>query len=110
MLKRIEVLLERNRDKSQPPSQQEIDDVYTDACATILTLESQRAVADRELAGLLSAGSDHPAQVKAAREAARRRHGVEADLLALRALAASLSTAAEWSRDPLSHDVRHLMR
>ena len=39
---RIEALLERYRGHESSPSQQEINDLYTDGCAAVLALETER--------------------------------------------------------------------
>jgi hypothetical protein len=108
VLERVERVLAPHRGAPHSPSPREIDDVYTDACATILTLESERAELDRALTSLLEEDGDDPAAVKQARELARRREDVGHELAALRALAASLSTAAEWARDPMYTEARDL--
>lgn len=101
VLDRLERLLEQRGERDLVPSQQEIDDLYTDACAAVLVLEGERLGIERHLAGASGTGCD---------ELARRREQTDAELSALKSLSRFLRTAAEWSRDPASKDLPALNR
>jgi hypothetical protein len=105
VMDRIEAVLGRHRMLSAAASRQEIDDLYTDACAMILTVEGERIEVDRMLNALLADSSDDPGLVRRSRDLAQRRADIDRDLASLRSIAAGLATAAEWMRDPASAEV-----
>ena len=106
---RIEELLARHRTGAEPPSMAEIDALYTDVCAMLLTLEAQRAEADRKLAPALAESEGSAGAGPTAAELARRRAELDDELAALRPLAASLATAAEWTRHPMAEEATDLL-
>lgn len=108
VMDRIEAVLGRHRALSVSASRQEIDDLYTDACAMVLTVEGERIEVDRRLNALLEEGSEDPSVVRRCRDLAQRRNSLDIDLASLRSIAAGLSTAAEWMRDPAAEDARLL--
>jgi hypothetical protein len=109
VLERIERVLARHRHDSEPPSPQEIDDLYTDACAMILTLEAERAELERRLAAMaLDDSVEGKESIRRARALGGRRGEIDRELAALRPLAAHLSTASDWVRDPLAREAEHL--
>src|SRR5919112_718277 len=63
---RIEALLERYRGQPTSPSQQEINDLYTDGCAAVLQLETERLRVKRRMT---AAAIDSATDPDAAREA-----------------------------------------
>ena len=99
---RVEQVLERRRRGQGLPTQQEIDDLYTDACATVLFLEAKRSGLERRLAEASAGDSEDAAVVRSSRELARRSVQIDSDLRELRVLVRSLGTAADWARDPAS--------
>src|SRR5215211_3493584 len=108
VMERIEHVLARHRGLSATASQQEIDDLYTDACAMILTVEGERLDVDRRLTALLESESDDPRNVRRSRDLAQRRVRLERELASLRSITAGLATAAEWMRDPASAEAGRL--
>jgi hypothetical protein len=98
VLDRVEEVLERHRRGPDPPTQQEIDDVYTDACATLLLLEGERASVERRLSEAAAAGADDATVIRTSRDLARRRVQIDDNLLALRMLTHGLSSAVNGSR------------
>src|SRR5215212_1780145 len=63
----IEALLERYRGQESSPSQREINDLYTDDCAAVLALETERLRVKRRMT---AAALDAVEDPDAAREAA----------------------------------------
>jgi hypothetical protein len=108
VMDRVEHLLSRHRRLSGTASLQEIDDLYTDACAMILQAESERMEMDRQLTDLLDDVSEDPAVVRRSRDLAQRRAQLQRDLVSLRSIAAGLGTASEWLRDPASDEASQL--
>ena len=106
---RVERVLERHRRGQGLPTQQEIDDLYTDACATVLFLEAKRSGLERRLAEAGALEGDDPATVRSSRELARRSVQIDSDLRELRSLVRSLGTAADWARDPASAEAHSLI-
>ena len=93
-------MIARNRERGGRPVPKEIDDLYTDACAMVLELESERMDLDRRLTGApTEAGRDN---------LARRRTELIGELRQLRVLTTHLSTASEWMREPESAQVDEL--
>lgn len=106
---RIDAMLSRHRALPAAANRQEIDDLYTDACAMILTAEGERMEVDRELTAVLKGDVDDAEAIRHSRDLAQRRVVLDRDLAALRSIAAGLSTAAEWMRDPASGEVSELV-
>ena len=98
VLDRVDQILERHRRAPETATQQEIDDVYTDACATLLLLEGERAAIERRLGEAAAAGGDDASVIRTSRDLARRRIQIDENLMALRLLAHGLSNAANRSR------------
>jgi len=96
---RIEALLERYRGEESSPSQREINDLYTDGCAAVLALETERLRTKRRMtAAALDAGEDP----EAAREAASLAlHGDElvVELAKLKRLVKELRAAVDYAQD-----------
>jgi len=110
VMDRIEAVLSRHRALSATASREEIDDLYTDACAMILTIEGERMEVDRSLTEVLHEASEHPEAVRRSRDLAQRRVALDGELASLRSIAAGLSTASEWMRDPASAEVSQLAK
>ena len=98
---RIEELIARNRDRDGRPVREEIDELYTDACAMALALESERMDIDRRLRGARNGTSPG--------DLSRRGAEIARELRELRELIAHLSTAAEWMREPESAEIDDLL-
>jgi hypothetical protein len=108
VMNRVEHLLSRHRRLSAAASLQEIDDLYTDACAMILTAETERMEINRDLTDLLEDVSEDLAVVRRSRDLAQRLAQLDRDLVSLRSIAAGLGTASEWMRDPASDEASQL--
>lgn len=110
MLQRLDQILARHRAAADLPTQQEIDDLYTDACATALLLQGERVAVGRRLSDAAAEIFDEADLVRRSRDLARRQAQIDEELAALKSLVRSLSTAAEWARAPASADVADLLR
>ena len=97
---RVEELIARTRERGGQPLRDEIDNLYTDACAMLLSVESERMDVDRLLAG--------PAEGKSRERLAGRRAEIAGELRDLRSITAHLSTASEWLREPEAAEVENL--
>jgi hypothetical protein len=106
VMDRIEAVLSRHRALSATASRQEIDDLYTDACAMILTVEGERMEVDRLLTVAVRETEDDRDAIRRSRDLAQRRVALDRDLASLRSIAAGLATAAEWMRDPAAEEAR----
>ena len=95
---RVERVLDRHVGERDRPTQQEIDDLYTDACATVLLLEGELTSVERRLAAAADAGAEDAVTIRRSRDLARRRAQIGANLVALRVLVDRLHTAAAERR------------
>lgn len=96
---RIEALLERYRGDESSPSQREINDLYTDGCAAVLALETERLRTKRRMT---AAALDAVEDPDAAREAAALAlHGDElvVELAKLKQLVKELRAAVDYAQD-----------
>ena len=96
---RIEALLERHRGQTTRPSQQEINDLYTDGCAAVLALETERLRVKRRMT---AAAIDSAADPDAAREAsnlATRSAELIDELARLKRLVKQLRAAVDWAQE-----------
>ena len=96
---RIETLLDRYRGQISSPSQREINDLYTDGCAAVLALETERLRVKRRMT---AAALDSLEDPNAAREAARL--ALQADelvfeLAQLKQLVRQLRAAVDYAQD-----------
>jgi DNA-binding response OmpR family regulator len=95
---RIEALLTRHRGQPTSPSQQEINDLYTDGCAVVLALETERLRVKRRMT---AAAIDSANDVKAARDAAalaQRGDELVDELASLKQLVKQLRAAVDWAQ------------
>ena len=96
---RIEALLERHRGHSTRPSQQEINDLYTDGCAAVLTLETERLRVKRRMtAAAFDSATDPDAAREAAALAARSDEIID-ELARLKQLVRQLRAAVDWAQE-----------
>ena len=96
---RIETLLDRHRRRSTRPSQQEINDLYTDGCAAVLALETERLRVKRRMtAAAFDSATDSEAAQEAATLAARSAEIVD-ELANLKALVRQLRAAVDWAQE-----------
>jgi ABC-type phosphate transport system auxiliary subunit len=96
---RIEALLARHRGVPTSPSQQEINDLYTDGCAAVLALETERLRVKRRMT---AAAIDSAGDADAAREAsslAMRGDELVDELARLKQLVKQLRAAVDWAQD-----------
>lgn len=96
---RIESLLDRHRGRSSRPTQQEINDLYTDGCAAVLALETERLRVKRRMtAAAFDSATDPEAAQEAASLAARSATIVD-ELANLKALVRQLRAAVDWAQE-----------
>jgi hypothetical protein len=96
---RIEALLGRYRGQESSPSQQEINDLYTDGCAAVLALETERLRVKRRMT---AAALDSAEDLEAAREAATlamRSDELVVELARLKQLVKELRAAVDYAQD-----------
>lgn len=96
---RIETLLDRYRGQIASPSQQEINDLYTDGCAAVLALETQRLRVKRRMT---AAALDSVEDRDAAREAASlalMADELVVELAHLKQLVRQLRAAVDYAQD-----------
>jgi hypothetical protein len=96
---RIEALLGRYRGQESSPSQQEINDLYTDGCAAVLALETERLRVKRRMT---AAAIDSVEDADAAREAAAlalRGDELIVELARLKHLVKELRAAVDYAQD-----------
>jgi len=95
---RIETLLGRYRGQESSPSQREINDLYTDGCAAVLALETERLRVKRRLT---AAAIDSAEDLEAAREAsalAIRSDELIVELARLKKLVKELRAAVDYAQ------------
>ena len=96
---RIEALLERYRGQESSPSQREINDLYTDGCAAVLALETERLRVKRRMtAAALDSVEDHEAARDAAALALRGDELV-LELAQLKQLVKQLRAAVDYTQE-----------
>ena len=106
---RAEALIARYRQGPAVASPREIDDLYTEACATALVLGGERLDVERRLEHAIIDASEDAIVIRRSRDLAKRRAEIDDELSALSSLTRSLSTAADWSREPESASVADLI-
>ncbi|MEA2386302.1 MAG: hypothetical protein QOJ22_476 [Thermoleophilaceae bacterium] len=95
---RIEDLLDRHRGQPTSPSPREINDLYTDGCAAVLALETEKLRVKRRMT---AAAIDSVADPKAAHDAAAlaaRGQALGVELDSLKKLVKELRTAVDWAQ------------
>ena len=98
---RIESVLSRYRGRLERPSQQEIDDLYTDACAAVLSLEAERLSLKRRLMATKAESASDNGGASDAPEFERLSQ-ISDELDALRRLVRLLRTAVDWTHSATS--------
>ena len=96
---RIEVLLERHRGQTTRPSQQEINDLYTDGCAAVLALETERLRTKRRMTAAAFDSATDPEAAREASELAARSAEIVDELANLKALVRQLRAAVDWAQE-----------
>jgi hypothetical protein len=96
---RIEGLLERHRGRTTRPSQQEINDLYTDGCAAVLALETERLRTKRRMTAAAFDSATDPEAARDASELAARSAEIVDELANLKALVRQLRAAVDWAQE-----------
>jgi hypothetical protein len=96
---RIEALLTRYRGQDASPSQQEINDLYTDGCAVILSLETERLRVKRRMTAAALDSVDDPDAAREAAALAQRGDELVVELAHLKQLVKQLRAAVDYAQD-----------
>ena len=96
---RIEALLERHRGQTTRPSQQEINDLYTDGCAAVLALETERLRVKRRMTAAAFDSATDPEAARDASSLAGRSAEIVDELANLKALVRQLRAAVDWAQE-----------
>jgi hypothetical protein len=96
---RIEALLERYRGAEASPSQREINDLYTDGCAVVLALETERLRVKRRMTAAALDSADDPDAARDAAALALRGDELVVELAHLKQLVKELRAAVDYAQD-----------
>jgi hypothetical protein len=96
---RIEALLDRYRGQPASPSQQEINDLYTDGCAAVLSLETERLRVKRRMTAAAIDSAEDPEAAREAAALAVRSDELINELANLKQLVKQLRAAVDWAQD-----------
>jgi hypothetical protein len=96
---RIEALLERYRGHESSPSQREINDLYTDGCAAVLALETERLRVKRRMTAAAIDSVDDPEAAREASTLALRGDQLVVELAQLKQLVKELRAAVDYAQD-----------
>ena len=96
---RIETLLERYRGQDASPSQKEINDLYTDGCAVVLALETERLRIKRRMTAAVLDAADDPDAAREAAMLAVRADELIGELANLKRLVKQLRAAVDYAQD-----------
>jgi hypothetical protein len=96
---RIEALLERYRGQESSPSQLEINDLYTDGCAAVLSLETERLRVKRRMTAAALDSVDDPNAAREAASLAVRGDELIVELARLKQLVKQLRAAVDYAQD-----------
>ena len=96
---RIEALLERYRGAESSPSQREINDLYTDGCAAVLALETERLRVKRRMTAAALDSVDDPKAATEAASLALRGDELVVALAKLKDLVKQLRAAVDYAQD-----------
>jgi hypothetical protein len=96
---RIEALLERYRGAESSPSQREINDLYTDGCAAVLALETERLRVKRRMTAAALDSLDDPDAARDAAALALRGDELVVELAHLKQLVKELRAAVDYAQD-----------
>ena len=109
---RIEALLERYRGQESSPSQREINDLYTDGCAAVLALETERLRVKRRMTAAALDSLDDPDAARDAAALAIRGDDLVVELAKLKQLVKQLRAAVDYAQDeePASPPLRRFRR
>lgn len=98
---RIEALLERYRGQESSPSQREINDLYTDGCAAVLELETERLRVKRRMTAAALDSLEDPEAARDAAALALRGDELIVELTKLKQLVRELRAAVDYAQDEL---------
>jgi hypothetical protein len=96
---RIEALLGRYRGQESSPSQREINDLYTDGCAAVLALETERLRVKRRMTAAAIDSVDDPEAAREAATLALRGDELVMELARLKHLVKELRAAVDYAQD-----------
>jgi hypothetical protein len=96
---RIEALLGRYRGQESSPSQQEINDLYTDGCAAVLALETERLRVKRRMTAAAIDSAEDPDAAREAATLALRGDELVVELAHLKRLVKELRAAVDYAQD-----------
>ena len=96
---RIEALLQRYRGQELSPSQQEINDLYTDGCAAVLALETERLRVKRRMTAAALDSVEDPEAAREASSLAARGDELVVELAHLKQLVKELRAAVDYAQD-----------
>ena len=96
---RIESLLGRYRGQEASPSQQEISDLYTDGCAAVLALETERLRVKRRMTAAALDSIEDPEAAREAATLAVRGDELVTELGQLKQLVKQLRAAVDYAQD-----------
>ena len=96
---RIEALLERYRGAESSPSQREINDLYTDGCAAVLALETERLRVKRRMTAAALDSLEDPDAARDAAALALRGDELVVELAHLKQLVKELRAAVDYAQD-----------
>jgi hypothetical protein len=101
---RIEALLERYRGDESSPSQREINDLYTDGCAAVLALETERLRTKRRMTAAALDAVEDPDAAREAASLALRGDELVVELAKLKRLVKELRAAVDYAQDELADE------
>jgi hypothetical protein len=101
---RIEALLERYRGDESSPSQREINDLYTDGCAAVLALETERLRTKRRMTAAALDAVEDPDAAREAASLALRGDELVVELAKLKVLVKELRAAVDYAQDELADE------
>ena len=96
---RIEALLKRYRGQESSPSQREINDLYTDGCAAVLALETERLRVKRRMTAAALDSLEDPDAARDAASLALRGDELVVELAKLKHLVKELRAAVDYAQD-----------
>ena len=95
----IETLLGRYRGQTSSPSQREISDLYTDGCAAVLALETERLRVKRRMTAAAFDSLEDPQAAQDAAALALRGDELIVELAKLKDLVRQLRAAVDYAQD-----------
>jgi hypothetical protein len=96
---RIETLLDRYRGQNGSPSQREINDLYTDGCAAVLALETERLRVKRRMTAAALDSLEYPDAAREAAALALQSDDLIVELGHLKQLVKQLRAAVDYAQD-----------